>query len=279
MIREANKPLSVAKPLIDAAAYYRMSTDRQDKSISQQREEVEAYAAANGFRIVREYIDEGISGDATEKRREFQRMVADAADDGGFSAILCWDQDRFGRFDSIEAGHWIFPLRRAGIRLVTVAQGNIDWDDFAGRLVYTIQQEGKYQFLMDLARNSTRGRRERGMKGKWTGRTPYGYRQNADGYLEFSDPREVETVRLIFRLRVEGHGYGTIAMQLNSSGYRTPSGLAWNHAAVRSVLGREAYRGAVTVGRLSTAKYYQLNGAKVDREQRGHVRRVKAPTI
>ena len=81
MIRAASKPLSP----IAAAAYYRMSSDKQDKSITQQRDEVEAYARANGLQIVREYIDEGISGDATERRVEFQRRIArpHTSGDGG----------------------------------------------------------------------------------------------------------------------------------------------------------------------------------------------------
>lgn len=55
------------------------------------------------YTIVREYLDEGFSGDATEKRLQFQQMIAEAAD-GDFEVVLCWDQDRFGRFDSLEAG-------------------------------------------------------------------------------------------------------------------------------------------------------------------------------
>jgi len=65
-------------------------------------------------------VHDGISGDATEKRLDFQRMIADASGRRDFEAILCWDQDRFGRFDSVEAGFWIHPLRKAGVKLVTV---------------------------------------------------------------------------------------------------------------------------------------------------------------
>ncbi len=147
----------VKRRLIPAVVYYRMSTDKQDASIAQQRIAVEKYAKEHGYRIVREYIDEGISGDATEKRFEFQRMIRDASG-GTFQAIIVWDQDRFGRFDSIEAGHWIHPLRQAGVQLVTVSDGPIDWSDFSGRVIYTIKQEGKHQFLRDLSRNVLRGK-------------------------------------------------------------------------------------------------------------------------
>src|SRR5262249_7556358 len=121
--------------LIPAVAYYRMSSDRQETSIPDQQAEVRAYATKHGDQIVREYTDLGISGDATEKRMHFQRMLRDATDKGDFEVVLCWDQDRFGRFDPLEAGYWVKPLRDAGIRLETVAQGRIDWEDFAGRII------------------------------------------------------------------------------------------------------------------------------------------------
>jgi len=41
--------------------------------------------------------------------------------------FVCWDVERFGRFDSLEAGRWIYPLRRAGVRLHTRVDGEIDW--------------------------------------------------------------------------------------------------------------------------------------------------------
>ena len=88
-----------------AVSYYRVSTEKQEASIPAQRTEVEAYAAKHGYQIVREYKDEGISGDATEKRVEFQKMLADAKHLGDFGVVLCWDQDRFGRFDPLEAGY------------------------------------------------------------------------------------------------------------------------------------------------------------------------------
>ena len=66
------------RSLIPAVAYDRMSSDRQEKSIPEQRHAVESYAKEHGYEIQREYIDEGISGDRPEKRIDFQRMIADA---------------------------------------------------------------------------------------------------------------------------------------------------------------------------------------------------------
>ena len=42
---------STKAALIPAAAYFRMSTDRQDKSIAEQREELEPWAKENGYQV------------------------------------------------------------------------------------------------------------------------------------------------------------------------------------------------------------------------------------
>ena len=102
--------------------------------------------AIRRYQLIREYLDSAISGNATEKRVAFQQMPEDARQ-GKFKAVLCWDQDRFGRFDPIEAGYWIKPFRDAGVKLVTVGQGIVDWDTFTGRLTYFVQQEGKHASL------------------------------------------------------------------------------------------------------------------------------------
>lgn len=92
-----------------------MSTDKQDDSPEQQRAEILKLAEREGCRIIRWYEDHAISGAKTHKRKGFRQMIRDAKGAGEFKAILCWDQDRFGRFDSIEAGEWVSPLRRAGV--------------------------------------------------------------------------------------------------------------------------------------------------------------------
>src|SRR4051812_26230376 len=100
----------MADGIVRAVAYYRMSTDKQEASIAEQRAAVTKLAAGRGYLIAREYTDEGISGDDTERRTGFLQMLEDARTLGDFDAVLCWDQSRFGRFDPLEAGYWVKPL-------------------------------------------------------------------------------------------------------------------------------------------------------------------------
>ena len=240
-----------------AALYLRRSTDRQEASLSDQRREVTDLAKRRGYRIVAEYVDDGISGDATEKRLQFQAMIRDAAAKR-FDLVLCWDQDRFGRFDPLEAGFWIKPMRDAGVMLETVAQGKIDWNDFAGRLLYTVTQEGKHAYLRDLARNCNRGVRQRIEAGVWSGLPPYGYARGDDGKLVLGPAACVAAVRRVFALRSQGNGYRTITLILEQEGHPSPRGAPWCVGNIRDILAREVYTGTLVVGRNIHAKYEPL---------------------
>ena len=137
-------------------AYIRRSTTKQEMSLAGQRADIERFAKENGYEIIRWYEDDGISGDATEKRAGFRQMHHDATNGRDFDLIISWDLSRFGRFDSIEAGRWVDPLRRAGVKLVTVKEGPADWTSFEGRVISAINSEAKHQFLEGIAESASR---------------------------------------------------------------------------------------------------------------------------
>jgi DNA invertase Pin-like site-specific DNA recombinase len=242
---------------IKAVAYYRMSSDRQETSIADQRTAVKQFAADNGYHIIREYLDEGISGWKAEQRKGFQQLIADA-DSGDFQAVLCWDQDRFSRFPVLEANHYWYLLDRAGVHLCTVAQGRLNFEDLGEWLKASVVQHGKAEFIRDLARNTARGLRTRKLAGQWIGGIPFGYRLNSDRRLEFGDPSDVALVRRIFDLRARGYGLHRIAKQLNADEITTPRGSTWHAKSVRAVLLRPAYRGHTVIGLHSRAKYERV---------------------
>jgi len=273
----------IRKNLTPAVSYIRMSSGKQEASPTQQRREVKKLAEKHGYKILREYFDKGISGDATEKRKAFQQMIADAEQKGDFFAILCWDLSRFGRFDSIEAGHWIYPLRRVGVTLATVTEGPIDWNDFAGRMVYSIQAEGKHQFLRDLSRNVARGRAASMKAGTSPPLPVYGYDRlfyNQAGRLvqrvphgeKFTKPKDwtvklapaedgqsVETIRWMFKTYDEQDcGVHHLVRELNSKGIPSSKGAKWTWSTVCYVLKNPTYVGDQACGRKHGGKYHRI---------------------
>jgi site-specific DNA recombinase len=259
---------------VRAALYLRKSEpspERQETSIEDQRTELAKYADRNGYPVVVEYTDE-ISGDATERRTGFLAM-RDAAAAGEFEVVLAWDQDRFGRFDPLDAGYWIYPFRRSGVRLETVAQGKIDWEDLTGQLVYSVNQLGKAQFLRDLSRNTTRGILAAARKGTagTGGPNPYGYRSK-DGEVRVVEG-EAAVVRFIFREYIKaGSSLRSIAAELNRRGIAPPckargirkgSGKVWRCSSVAIILRRRKYTGTFVYGERNGGSYFAMRDGEI----------------
>jgi len=240
--------------------YLRMSDERQEHSITDQRTELLTYAVKHGYKVLREYIDPAISGDDTLRRVEFLRMREDAAK-SEFAVVLCWDQDRFGRFDPIEGGYWILPFRNAGVRLETIAQGKIDWTDFSGRLRYVVEQEGKHAYLRDLSRNVCRGLKRSAEAGELIVAC-YGYR--SVGTELVVEPDEAKIVRMIFKLYLSAKGsLRSIAQRLNQDKVPSPRGGTWAVNSVRSILTRHKYTGAYSWGSTVVGRYHGIGGGEI----------------
>ncbi len=257
-------PSRVKSGLIPAVGYLRRSTDKQEASIAEQRAAIERYAAANGYTIIRWYVDDAVSGDATEKRRDFQQMIADSQDKGDFQAILVWDQSRFGRFSAHEASYWTWPLAQAGVQLVTTDKGTIDWNDFTQWLTYSVNQYGKKEYLIDLSKDVTRGQLEAMKQGGWVGSPPYGYRIEGERKakrLVLGDPAKVQVVRRIFLEYVQdGRSMTNIAQRLEADGVPSPGGRKkpWRFDTIKVILANPAYVGDFIANRYSYGKYHTI---------------------
>jgi DNA invertase Pin-like site-specific DNA recombinase len=267
-VREVNVQSNSNASPIRAAIYLRMSDDRQENSIDRQRSQVLPYAEKQGYSIVKEYVDEGIAGDEIARRPAFQQLLAEAAA-GRFKAILCDDQDRFGRFDSIDAGEIIAPLRRKGVWLDTVAQVRNDWDDFASRMMGGIRQEMRAQESVANSRRVLSAMLLRARDGAYQGGSiHYGYRHEPDlsrgknGKRLVPDGHRADVVRFIFRRYDEGATLGQIARELHDRGAFSPRGQAfWSRSVLWELLQKRAYVGDAVWGQKPRGKYHRSAGA------------------
>jgi DNA invertase Pin-like site-specific DNA recombinase len=283
-IKQGETMIAKGKPptaTLPAAAYIRMSSDQQEGSPAQQRAALPKLASEYGYRIVREYVDEGISGAESKKRPQFMQMIADAQA-GKFKAILLWDQDRFARFDPMEANHYWHLLREAGVEIITVAQGRLNWDDLGGWLTASINQHAKNQYLHDLARNTTRGKIENAKAGRPNNRPPWGYDRafyDAAGKLVcraiWGDPFKkspnwktvpiisedaaiVGCIRRIFKEYSEGSSLRAIVTKLNAEGVPSPTGKTWKSICARAILENPAYMGDLRYGETTKGKFCNI---------------------
>ncbi len=158
-----------------AVAYLRRSTDKQEQSIADQRSEIERYALDRGFRVVREYVDDAISGTSADQRPGFQKMIADAPA-GGFKAVIVWNSDRFSRGDVTETEYYRFLLRKAGVTVLSVTEDYLAREGIDGDVLRTVRQFQNRQYSISLSQNTLRGQISSVTAASDPGRPcPYGY--------------------------------------------------------------------------------------------------------
>ncbi|MCY2987130.1 MAG: recombinase family protein [Planctomycetota bacterium] len=115
-----------------AAAYIRAFPAAGKISLERQRRKLTRLAKRALCEIVEWYEDQFAVGDSIEDRPAFCRMLLDGRK-GLFEVILCDHQRRFGRLDLVNEGLFISPLRNAGVRMLTTAQGWAELPIYAGR--------------------------------------------------------------------------------------------------------------------------------------------------
>lgn len=240
-----------------AALYLRVSTGRQaehDLSIPDQRRQATNYCQGKGWDVVEEFIEPGAS--ATDDRRpEFQRMIdAAAARPVPFDTIVVHSFSRFFR-DQFQLEFYVRRLAKSGVRLVSITQDLGD-DPMSIMMRQIMALFDEYQ-SKENAKHTLRAMRENARQGYWNGsRPPFGYRivdaetrgMRTKKRIE-PNPIQVDTVRLMFRLALVGHGDSgpmgmkQIALFLNERGIRTQTGGLWGNGPVHTLLTRTTYIG------------------------------------
>jgi site-specific DNA recombinase len=79
-----------------------------------------------------------------------------------------------------------------------------------------------------------------------------GYDVDPDTKKYTINEKEAEAVRMIFRMYIEGDGYGVIADALNAQGYMTKAGKPFGKGSISSILRNERYTGVYIFNRMSS---------------------------
>jgi DNA invertase Pin-like site-specific DNA recombinase len=117
-----------------AAIYGRVSTIGKGQDVDLQLRDLRSYAQARGWKIFREYIDNGVSG-RKDKRPALDQLMNDAHKKR-FDAVLVWRFDRFAR----STKHLVTSLdefNHLGIDFISFME-NIDTSSPMGKAMFTI---------------------------------------------------------------------------------------------------------------------------------------------
>ena len=251
-----------------AALYLRVSTARQaehDVSIPDQRRQGENYCTSRGYRLVETYVEPGASA-TNDRRPEFQRMIeAGISKPAPFDVVVVHSFSRFFR-DHFELEFYVRKLARNGIKLVSITQEMGD-DPMHVMMRQIMALFDEYQ-SKENAKHVLRALKENARQGFWNGSLPpIGYRVVAAEQrgakvkkkLEI-DPLHADTVRLIYRLALEGDGTSgpmgvkNIASHLNGRRIFTRDGGRWGIGQVHRILTRTTYIGRHEFNKRSKTK-------------------------
>lgn len=242
--------------MINAAAYIRVSDDRQDEySPDSQLKLIREYAEKNGYTVPDEYVfyDDGISGRSVKKRKAFNEMIAYAkSKEHPFDAILVWKFSRFAR-NQEESIVYKSMLRRINVAVISVSE-TIDDSPFAPLIERIIEFMDEY-YSTRLSQEVTRGMTEKASRGEAMGGAPFGYSIQSKKFV----PNEhAETVKYIFSSYIGGKGFREIAAQLSAMGIKTIRGNKPDNRFVEYVLENPVYTGKIRwspEGRKSSERY------------------------
>ena len=228
-----------ADTAVRCVLYLRVSLDAtgEQLAITRQRKECMAIAAARGWIVVGEFIDNSISAYSKLKDRPGYNAMVKAFEAGQFDALVCWDLDRLTR-QPRQLEDWIDWAEERGLLLVTSA-GDADLTTDNGRLFARIKASvARAESERKAARQRSAAEQRAG-----GGKPPLGVRLT--GYTTGGDIIEAEAavIRDIFTRFYEGDTIKGLVTWLGEQGATTRHGGPWRPSTVRTTLTNPRYAG------------------------------------
>jgi site-specific DNA recombinase len=230
------------------AVYARVSTDEQAEKygLTAQQHELRAHAAAKGYRVVDEFLDDGHSG-ATLDRPALMRL-RDAVRAGTIEVVLAHDPDRLSR----KLAHQLLLLEeleaRCRVEFLTTARTATP----EGGLLLNVKAVVAEYERLKIVERTARGKREKARRGLVVASYPYGYRPDPamPGRLVVHE-EEASVIRMIHAWLIEERKTTRkIVDELRRLGVPSSRpGRQWGPTQVLRILSSDRYTGRVYYNR------------------------------
>src|SRR5215467_16227200 len=242
-----------------AVIYGRVSSQDQIQgySLEAQLKACRQWTEKNGYKVVREYVEEGHSAFRNlDKREAFKELLSDAASkQHPFDLIIVHKLDRLFR-DSLESSTTRAILKREHVRLVSVTEPMVGSDSPEDFFMEHILVGMAEFYSRNLSREIMKGLKQRAQHGHLVFRPPYGYRreiiERQEGHKRTRivsrpviDEKAAALVKRIFEQFDQGMGYKSIVVSLNDKGYRTEQGQRFRVHHIARILRNKAYIGTL----------------------------------
>jgi site-specific DNA recombinase len=225
-----------------AIGYIRVSTEKQANegvSLEAQEARINAWCIANGYELVRVYVDAGISGKRMDTRKEL--LAALAALKKGM-ALVSYSLSRLARStkDALAIGEMVAKKKADMVSL----SEQIDTTTAAGKMMFqmlAVLAEFERNLVAERTTNALQHKKATGQK--YCNQTPYGF-EAIEGKLVQVE-QEAQVVAEIQAARAGGDTLQAIANSLNGRGIPTKTGKQWAPATIHLLMKRSALVAAV----------------------------------
>ena len=207
-------------------ARYSPGSKQNYQSIEGQLKECYAFAERSDLRVVREYVDEHLTG-TNDKRTQFLQMIEDSKRKG-FQYIIVYQLNRFAR-NRYDSATYKAKLKKNGVRVLS-AKENIT-DDASGILIEGVLESMAEYYSAELSQKVKRGIAMSAAKCKYFGGViPLGYKVNSEKSFVL-DEELAPVVKTVFEMFVAGSNYAELIRYLNGRGVKTTKGGEFNKTA------------------------------------------------
>lgn len=267
---EHGKKVDAEQKILRVAAYCRVSTqlEQQESSFEAQKNYYTEKITNNpNWKLAGIYADDGISGTDMKKRDEFNRLLQDC-EAGKIDMILTKSISRFAR-NTVDTLNTLRILRKKGVT-VFFEKEHIDTHADNGEMIITVLSGLAQEESFNLSENTRWGIIRKFENGTimLNHNRFMGYTKGKDGELAIV-PEEAETVRLIFRMYLEGTSIAGIKRHLEKEGILTVTGRKiWNEGTISKMLSNEKYMGDALLQKSYTADFLTKTRKKNNGEMR-----------
>ncbi|MFC7724897.1 recombinase family protein [Nocardioides sp. GCM10028917] len=254
--------------------YARISVSTEESvSVARQIAAGRKYAAARDWRVVCEFVDDGVSAthNKPERRPAWRRLLASQVP---FEAVVVWKVDRLAR-RVIDFLHADETLQARGAAIVCVEQ-SIDMTTGEGRAFAQMLAVFGEMEAAAISSRITAAREHLVSEGRIPGgRQPFGWRSvpNPDGpgFVRDQDPEQIEWVRGMVERVMRGDTVYSVTTWLNKSGAPGPrtrrDGRPWGYSSVNVLMRNPVLAGMFPI---HARRGFDLNGfPHVRRNEKG----------
>jgi len=268
--------------LIWCAVSSKPQAGENKSSLQVQEKEGRAYADMHNGTVVDVLRVPGHSRDLwrwddAEEAMPAYRRLREYCENGAFDVLFTWDSDRLGR-DAALSQQVLSLVKRAGASIYVYSGGyTVGQQSESASYIYAIDGVRSGQEQKRRVKRHRFGMINRVRRGLHPHKWPYGYRAIRDARGECVGAEfvahEIEVVRIVAQLYLDGYGYDHISRRLNERGYLGPAGGQWWPGAVLRVIQSDVYAGYVGWGGARNERPSDKFPALWDTEQHRAIKR------